>query len=81
MMLDNPKPFVLKKTPGRNKPLHGSVCDVPGPTSTGTKHLVERLTGPEFESQRGRCEIQTKTRPHSHSCSHSCAIMYVLYRM
>ena len=25
----------------------------------GTKHLVERLTGPAFESQWGRCETQT----------------------
>ena len=23
----------------------GAICDVPGPSSTGTKHLVERLTG------------------------------------
>ena len=73
---EEPDPAVfVSLLPGRNKPMHGDVCDVPGPSSMGTKHLVERLTGPEFESRWGRCEIQTKTRPYSHSCSHRCAII------
>ena len=49
--------------PGRNKPLHGDVCDVPGPSSTGTKHLVEKLTGPEFESKGGVKGVKYKPRP------------------